>query len=198
MSTGDTSSPIHSPSPSPSPDPAVPSLQAPWRSAYFEEAEAAPPDAAGAEKPTSFLRAYWLAQGDDVRNHVVARTEHGIILLNRYPYAGGHLLVALGEARPRLLDYTPEQRARLWGLTELAAALMERALRPQGINIGINEGRASGAGVPQHLHVHLVPRWHGDVNFMAAVGNVRVIPASLEAMAERYRKAWAECVAAGR
>ena len=68
---------------------------------------------------------------------------------------------------------------------------MERAIRPQGVNIGINEGRAAGAGVPQHLHVHLVPRWHGDVNFMAAVGNVRVIPASLEARGERYRAAWA-------
>ena len=125
---------------------------------------------------------------EDIKNHVIVRTGHGLILLNMFPYAGGHLLVALGEARGRLLEYTPQQRAQLWGLTEVAADLMERTLRPQGINIGINEGRAAGAGVPQHLHVHLVPRWNGDVNFMSTVAQVRVIPSSLERMAERYRK----------
>ena len=71
---------------------------------------------------------------------------------------------------------------------DLATELMQRTLEPQGINIGINQGRAGGAGVPQHLHVHLVPRWNGDVNFMGTVGNVRVIPASLEAMAKRFRR----------
>ena len=70
-----------------------------------------------------------------------------------------------------------------------AADLVERALEPQGINIGINQGRAAGAGVPGHLHVHLVPRWGGDVNFITTVGQVRVIPSSLEAMASRYRRA---------
>jgi len=99
------------------------------------------------------------------------------------------MLVCLGEARGRLLDYTAEQRAALWCLVDTAADIMERALSPQGINIGLNQGRAAGAGVPQHLHVHLVPRWGGDVNFMAAVGNVRVISSSLETMAERYRSA---------
>ena len=75
---------------------------------------------------------------------------------------------------------------------ELAAELMQKTLEPQGVNIGINQGRAGGAGVPQHLHVHLVPRWNGDVNFMGAVGNMRVIPASLEAMSKRYRAVWAQ------
>jgi ATP adenylyltransferase len=135
----------------------------------------------------SFLLDYWLSPAADVRNHVVLRTTDGLILLNAFPYANGHLLVALGEARPRLADYTPEQRARLWALTEIACDLMERTLEPQGINIGINQGRAAGAGVPGHLHVHLVPRWGGDVNFITVVGQVRVIPSSLEAMAARYR-----------
>ena len=67
---------------------------------------------------------------------------------------------------------------------------MERALEPQGINIGVNQGRAAGAGVPQHLHVHLVPRWGGDVNFMSAAANVRVISTSLEDVAEKYRRVW--------
>ncbi|MFN0131168.1 MAG: HIT domain-containing protein [Phycisphaerales bacterium] len=165
-------------------------LHAPWRLSYIEdlddrEKHAGPPTASSG----SFLRDYWLTPADDTVNHVIVRTVDGIILLNKFPYAGGHLLVALGEPRPTLLDYDAAQRAALWRLTEIAADLMQRALEPQGINIGINQGRAAGAGVPQHLHVHLVPRWHGDVNVMSVVGNVRVISASLDAMAARYRAA---------
>jgi len=144
------------------------------------------------------LRAYYTNPSRDVENHVIARTadtvvdgvsrrDGGMILLNAFPYANGHLLVALGEARATLLDYDEAQRAALWRLVERAADLMRRTLQPQGLNIGINEGRAAGAGVPDHLHVHLVPRWGGDVNFMTVVGQVRVIPAALESMARRYR-----------
>ncbi|MFO0830213.1 MAG: HIT domain-containing protein [Phycisphaerales bacterium] len=167
---------------------ATPALTAPWRLAYLEAldaAERAPAD--NARTPTgSFLLDYWLSPDRDRENHVLLRTASGLILLNKYPYANGHLLVALGEARPTLLDYTPAQRAQLWMLTELATDLMQRTLLPQGINIGINQGRAAGAGVPQHLHVHLVPRWGGDVNFMHTVGSVRVMPGSLDAMWDRY------------
>lgn len=162
-------------------------LQAPWRLEYLEsmsKTEKDPGPATG-----SFLLDYWRDPAGDRRHRVILRTGHGLILLNAFPYANGHLLVALGEARARLNDYEPEQRGRLWALTEIAADLMERTLEPQGINIGVNQGRAAGAGVPGHLHVHLVPRWGGDVNFMTVVGQVRVMPASLDAMAERYRKA---------
>ena len=145
----------------------------------------------------NFLRDYWLAPDRDQVNLVVARDAHGMVLLNKYPYANGHLIVALGEACPTLLDYAPDQRAALWSLVEHAADLMQRTLEPQGINIGINQGRAAGAGVPQHLHVHLVPRWGGDVNFMSVVGQVRVIPAALPAMWQRYTKTLSEPGAPG-
>jgi ATP adenylyltransferase len=134
----------------------------------------------------SFLLDYWRDPANDKSNLIIHRDGQGLILLNRYPYANGHLLVALGDARPTLLDYDPSQRAHLWRLTERATDLMHRTLEPQGINIGINQGRAAGAGVPQHLHVHLVPRWGGDVNFMTVVGQIRVIPSSLEAMWARF------------
>jgi ATP adenylyltransferase len=164
-------------------------LHAPWRLEYLEGLGAKEKKGGGASTG-SFLRDYWLDPGSDVANHVVVRTGTGLILLNRYPYANGHLLVALGEARPTLMDYAAEQRAELWRLTDTAAELLQRTLEPQGINIGVNQGRAAGAGVPQHLHVHRVPRWGGDVNFMEVVGRVRVIPSALEVMAERFRKAW--------
>lgn len=159
------------------------SLHAPWRLEYLEAVDAPAPGSG------SFLTRYWADPAGDERNFVIARTAQGMILLNRYPYANGHLLVALGEARPTLLDYAPAQRAALWSLVEHATLLMQRTLEPQGINTGINQGRAAGAGVPDHLHVHLVPRWSGDVNFLSVVGAVRVIGASLDVMARRYREA---------
>jgi len=174
------------------------SIRAPWRLQYLESLNdddaaggAGPPDTQAAE-PTSVLGAYWGDPASDEANHVIVRTGAGMILLNAYPYASGHLLVALGEGRPRLLDYEPAQRAKLWQLVELATDLMERTLQPQGVNMGINQGRAAGAGVPGHLHVHLVPRWGGDTNYMTTVGQIRVLPAALDAMAGRYREVWRE------
>ena len=170
-------------------------LQAPWRLEYLENIEvqdAQRAAAASAGEPVSFMAAYWANPQADVANHVVVRTTHGLILLNGYPYANGHLLVCLGMAKPRLLDYTSAERARLWTLVDAATDLMELALQPQGINSGINQGRAGGAGVPTHLHVHLVPRWVGDTNFITTVGRIRVIPAALDAMAKRYRAVWGQ------
>lgn len=164
-------------------------LWAPWRAAYlrqltqkvegFEEAELS----AG-----PFLTEYWEHPDKDESNHVVYRDSHGFVLLNRYPYSNGHLLVALGDPRPTLLDYEPAQRAAFWRLIEVGTELIENTLHPQGINMGINQGRAAGAGLPEHLHAHLVPRWGGDTNFMTVVSDVRVIPDSLEKMAEAFRK----------
>jgi len=171
-----------------------PVVQAPWRLEYLEglkESEGkAGAGGPGAKGSGSFLLDYWLNPAGDAANHVIVRTGEGMILLNAFPYSNGHLLVALGDPRPTLLDYEPAQRAALWSLTEVATELVQRTLDPQGINIGINQGRAAGAGVPQHLHVHLVPRWGGDINFMTVVGNVRVMPSSLAAMAGKFRGVW--------
>ena len=167
------------------------SLWAPWRAAYLRDLaskeESAARDGAAAGDG-DFLRAAWERPDLDEPNHVVVRTADGLILLNKFPYANGHLLAALADARPTLLDYAPAQRAAFWSLVESAVALCRRTLDPQGVNVGINEGRAAGAGVPTHLHAHVVPRWHGDTNFITVVGEVRVVPDSLEAMARAYRK----------
>jgi ATP adenylyltransferase len=173
-------------------------IHAPWRLSYMDMlAKPAPASTTGAPAtPSCFLREYWLAPQRDEANHVIVRTgteatgRGGLIMLNRYPYSNGHLLVCLGAGRSRLLDYTPEQRAELWSLTDLATEICERALEPQGVNIGLNQGAAAGAGVPEHVHVHVVPRWAGDVNFMAVCANIRVIPSALEDMARRYRDVW--------
>ena len=175
-------------------------IWAPWRLAYIESLSdgGGSSDNADVKKANfggstlggsgSFLLDYWRSPECDAANHVIERTDDGLILLNKYPYSNGHLLVALGDARPTLLDYEVEQRAALWVLVDRAAGLVEQTLEPQGLNIGINQGKAGGAGVPSHLHVHVIPRWGGDTNFMTSVGGVRVIPAALEAMYGRYLK----------
>ena len=107
-------------------------LWAPWRMAYLRELNRqARQLELPEEAPGSFLALYWQQPADDEINHVIHRNEHGIILLNRYPYANGHLLIALGEARPMLLDYEPAQRAALWRLIEIGVELMQRAISPQ-------------------------------------------------------------------
>jgi len=171
------------------------SLWAPWRLAYLRDLEgkvarlASDGQVAATRRDGDFLRAAWERPDLDRQHHVIERSARGLIMLNRYPYANGHLLVALGLARPALLDYSPEERAALWALVDRATALCHRALRPHGVNIGINEGSAAGAGVPGHLHAHVVPRWTGDTNFISVVGEVRVIPDALESMAATYRAA---------
>jgi ATP adenylyltransferase len=173
-------------------------LFAPWRLSYMKmlSAKDAPTASTGVQKGACFLREYWLNPADDEKNHVIVRTgtertgRGGLILLNKYPYANGHVLVCLGEGRPRLLDYDEGQRQEFWSLVDLAVDLVERTLNPQGVNVGVNQGSAAGAGVPEHVHAHVVPRWAGDVNFMSVCANVRVIPGALEAMAGRMREAW--------
>jgi len=171
-------------------------LWAPWRMQYLEnlneEAKSIDSDVAASKTANvpngSFLAHYWQHQDQDEAHYVVHRNEQGMILLNLYPYANGHLMVALGDPRPRVLDYDPAQRAALWSLVDLASGLAEVAFNPQGLNIGINQGKAAGAGVPQHLHVHIVPRWGGDTNFITVVGQVRVVPDSLDRVYARYRE----------
>ena len=165
-------------------------LWAPWRLAYLRRLDARR-DAAGdgPDGPVNFLADYWQHPEADEENHVIVRNETGMILLNRYPYANGHLLVALGAAEPTLLDYEPPERAAFWRLVEEAMSLVSTVLEPQGINVGLNQGRAAGAGLPEHVHAHIVPRWGGDTNFMTVTGDVRVMPASLEDVAAQYRAA---------
>jgi ATP adenylyltransferase len=164
-------------------------LWAPWRMAYLRDLKRRADELdMTAESAGSFLAEYWAHPERDEQQHVIFRDAHGMVLLNRFPYSNGHLLVALGEPRPTLLDYEPQQRAAWWALIEYAFELMQRTLEPQGINFGINQGDAAGAGVPDHLHGHLVPRWNADTNFITVVGRVRVIPDSLEAMAREYRQ----------
>ena len=112
------------------------------------------------------------------------------VILNKYPYNNGHVMVVPNRHVPSLSALTAEEQAELMRLTRHAEMALTDAYAPQGINIGINLGRPAGAGVLDHLHVHLVPRWNGDTNFMTVVGNVRVLPEDLNESAKRLRPAF--------
>ena len=155
-------------------------LWAPWRIQYIKglTAETAPP----ANDDGCFLCDAARSDLTDEQRAdrlVLCHDERGLLLLNRYPYTNGHLLIAPADHLPDLDDMTAGQRAGLMELAALGERLLKATMNPQGLNVGMNVGRCAGAGVPGHVHMHVVPRWNGDVNFMAAVAGVRVIPQSL-------------------
>jgi ATP adenylyltransferase len=118
---------------------------------------------------------------------VLVRGRLCYVILNLYPYNNGHVMVAPNRHVANLATTTADEQAELMRLTRHAEMALTEAYMPQGINIGINLGRPAGAGVLDHLHVHLVPRWNGDTNFMTVVGNVRVLPEDLAASAAKLR-----------
>lgn len=160
----------------------------PWRLEYIvgEKGNVEPCDPAdllpGAD-PTCFL-CQAMPEGDDRKRLIIDRGEHAITLLNRFPYNNGHLLVAPRRHVARLDALGPEAELELSQTLARMVAVLEKAMQPQGFNIGLNLGRAAGAGVPGHLHWHIVPRWIGDTNFMPAVAGVHTIPQALEALWE--------------
>jgi ATP adenylyltransferase len=131
------------------------------------------------------------AAGDRARL-ILHRAPRSFVMLNRFPYAAGHLMVAPFAHAARLAELEPEERAELIGVISAAAGVLERELGCEGLNVGANLGSAAGAGFADHLHFHLVPRWNGDTNFMTSVGELRVIPEHLERTWERLAPLFAE------
>lgn len=121
---------------------------------------------------------------------VIWRGAHTVVMLNLYPYASGHLLVMPARHLADLEELAPAESAELWDAAVAGVAALKRAYSPDGVNLGANLGRAAGAGVPGHLHLHAVPRWAGDTNFMTAVGEVRVMPEDLATSYDKVRAAW--------
>ena len=123
----------------------------------------------------------------DKTNQLVWRGEQASVMLNRYPYNNGHLLVVPHGHRPALTDFDGSMLTEPLELLKRCMRLMDRMIEPQGYNVGLNQGRVAGAGLPGHLHWHLVPRWLGDVNFMPTIADTRVIVESLDSFYDRLR-----------
>ena len=168
-----------------SPSRAMDRMWAGWRSAYV----AAVGNGALVGEGSLFCRI--LASGlPDEETHVVWRGRLTFAILNAFPYTSGHLLVMPYREVADLDELTADESAELWEATRAAVTAIRRAYSPQGVNVGLNLGEAAGAGVPSHLHVHVLPRWNADSNFMTAVAETRVLPESLGDSWAKLRAAW--------
>ncbi len=163
-------------------------LWAPWRMRYVE----------GPKVPRDecvFCVAG--AAADDAQTHVLQRGEHSFSILNRYPYNNGHLMVVPYVHASALAEVTDAALAEMMQTAARWTAVMTQVFRTDGFNAGLNLGSAAGAGIKDHLHLHLVPRWNGDTNFMPVVGDVKVLPEELPVTWQRLRDGWRELVDGG-
>jgi ATP adenylyltransferase len=158
-------------------------LWAPWRFEYFEKPRAC-------DFLTEAART-----NDDAAHLVLARRKNSFLLMNRYPYAVGHLLAVPYRKAAELADLGENEIAELFSLVVFAQNILRAVMKPEGFNIGINIGQCAGAGVPDHLHVHVVPRWNGDTNFMPVLAGPRVLSQSLETLYQKLHAAAEEFTA---
>lgn len=131
-----------------------------------------------------------LSRPDGRQSLVVFRGQKAFAILNRYPYTSGHLMIVPYEHLSTLEALDTGTRAEIMELTNQAIQVLQSVYRPQGFNIGINQGAAAGAGITEHIHLHVVPRWMGDTNFMSSLGNTRVLPESLEDTYLKVSQVW--------
>jgi ATP adenylyltransferase len=157
----------------------VKQLWAPWRLEYIESADE--------QEGCVFCRA---RDGDDEKSLVVHREKRAFVVLNKYPYASGHLMVAPNRHEGEFGDLEADEALEVHQLAAAGLVALAETMRPQGFNVGWNLGRIAGAGVVDHVHLHVVPRWAGDTNFMPVLADVKVLPEALEATRRKLAQAW--------
>lgn len=152
-------------------------LWSPWRMEYIENTD----------KVDGCIFCLAQAMEDGAENLIALRGKHAFVILNRYPYTSGHLMVVPFEHQPDLETLDSVTRTEMMELTSRCTTILKNIYKPQGYNLGVNIGEAAGAGVPGHVHIHIVPRWKGDTNFMSTVGGARVLPEALEVTYQRIK-----------
>jgi ATP adenylyltransferase len=164
-------------------------LWAGWRTAYVEGVASGSEESAGSDSDSVFTRI--LRSGlPDAETHIVWRGPTCFVICNAFPYTNGHVLVMPYREVSELSLLTADEHTELWRTVTDTVTAITAAYGPDGINVGMNLGRAAGAGVPGHLHVHVLPRWVGDTNSLTAVAETRVLPETLSSSASRLRAAW--------
>jgi ATP adenylyltransferase len=133
-----------------------------------------------------------LEQSDGPENLIVARGSRAFVILNRYPYTSGHLMVVPMQHRSSLEELDERTRAEIMELSNQAILTLQAVYHPQGFNLGMNIGEVAGAGIADHVHMHIVPRWGGDTNFMSSLADTRVLPESLPDTYQRVRQVWSQ------
>ena len=156
-------------------------LWAPWRVEYFEKES----------RDLNFLSEA-ARTSDDAAHLVITRRKNAFLMMNRYPYAVGHLMAVPYRKTPELSAFGENEIVELWNLVAHAQALLRATTKAQGFNIGLNLGACAGAGVTDHLHIHIVPRWNGDTNFMPILAGTRVLGEGLRALYDKLMEAQAK------
>jgi ATP adenylyltransferase len=164
-------------------------LWSPWRSAYIESFK----DKKQTEDTESLFTSL-LKDRDDKKNYLLYRGKHCFIIMNLYPYNSGHLMIVPNREIKGLEEMTAEEKLEMLKLLELSMKALDKAMKPHGYNIGANIGKAAGAGIENHLHFHIVPRWVGDTNFMPVLNDIKVVSEEMEKTYEKLKKAIEELV----
>lgn len=147
-------------------------LYTPWRSKYARSVEGAKQENATANECVFCIK---LAEKNDDKHYILGRFEHNMVVLNLYPYNAGHLLILPLEHKPCLSDLSAQARAEAMELISKSIDVVKKVLGAQGVNVGMNVGKQAGAGIPSHVHIHVLPRWQGDTNFMSLLAQTKVI-----------------------
>jgi len=155
-------------------------LWSPWRMKFVQSQEA--------NDTCVFCRVQ--AQANDLENLIVFRGQRTFVILNRYPYTSGHLLVVANSHQPSIEDLDIESRSEMMELATICMSVIRKVYQPEAFNLGANIGEAAGAGIAGHVHLHVVPRWGGDTNFMSALAETRVLPEELSETYHRICAAW--------
>jgi ATP adenylyltransferase len=155
-------------------------LWSPWRMKYIQNQE----------PPNGCVFCLAAAQELDAENLVIKRAKHAFVILNRYPYTSGHLMVVPYLHVSTIEDLDPETRQEMIELVNQSMIVLRSIYQPQAFNLGANIGAAAGAGIAEHVHMHVVPRWSGDTNFMTAIGQTRILPEELSETYRRIHEQW--------
>ena len=161
-------------------------MWSPWRSEYIDSFKK--PKARRKKGESIFTAA--LEARDDDKHFIVWRGEYCFLIMNRYPYNSGHLLIVPYRRTGRFEDITPEEFGEIMATAQRAKRALDKVMKPQGYNFGANIGRAAGAGVDNHIHFHIVPRWNGDTNFMPVFAGAKVISEDMRTTLRKLRKAF--------
>jgi len=160
-------------------------LWSPWRSQYIDTFKEEPKENLPGSLFTRILN-----ENDDRKNYLLYRGKNAFIIMNLYPYNSGHLMIVPYKEAKDLTELDDETRLEMFSLLDLGMQALTEVMKPHGFNIGANLGRVAGAGIEDHLHFHIVPRWNGDSNFMTTVASTRVIPDTLENIHRDLKSTW--------
>lgn len=162
-------------------------IYCPWRSEYTTDTAHGKHENATQDECTFCTR---IAQQNDTENFIIKRGKHNVVFLNKYPYNAGHILILPIQHVAHLNKLSPEARAELMELLAQSETIMREALDAHGVNMGVNLGKAAGAGIPSHLHFHVLPRWHGDTNFLPTLADTKQVSFDLHELYEQLQKAF--------